>query len=287
MRTAVSFLLLSAAIAALASTKTEDILRAQLAQAQAQAAQAAKDKAALADALAKLNAAATIRATAAASTDRAAASGRAKASDLAQEYAEGARVLAQLNAQISANAASNVQNSLSIAAVRAESAANSSKSQNTALLIVQCAGLLAILLKFGYDGFTRSQDHRWAEADAAARTKQQAESKHAVLAAVASGQAASNAAIDQANHLTQKIVDMRQDIILPVAGLPDAIQGLIDTIAGHTVDATEIGKVLGALKAKADADEIYAHTNVHRLNDAFAAFLAQVNLNKLKEPPAA
>ncbi len=157
------FLLLLLCGTAYAESKVEADLRARLAASEAAHAAAMRQTVDLTAALAKLTQQGAAHARQAtlqrSGASDAASANAASASDTAAANAASAQATAQANAVIA-------QQSATSAAAAALAAQQATEHSNTALLITQVSGFLAVLAGFLYKGWTEARDHRWAQEEA-------------------------------------------------------------------------------------------------------------------------
>lgn len=122
--------------------------------------------------------------------------------------AQAALVQAQANAAgagvVAANQDSRLAQQTATAAAAAAAAATTN-SQNTALLITQVFGFLAVLAGFLYKGFTDTRDRRWAREDAEKRDSAAAAHRGDVLAKLADVKTEASNAYREANNINAKI----------------------------------------------------------------------------------
>jgi hypothetical protein len=256
---------------AAAASKAEDELRARLAASEAQ-------RVLLVASLAKLNADASARAAGVATSSKAAASIATRRADTATQQRNDANGVANANAADAQTAVVAAQEAdaravraAGIARAQADELIRVTERNNLVIYAGSGAGLLSfltLLVKYRSAG----RDHKWA-------VEKFEQGNKTVLLAVADGSAKSADALDHANHLTQKIVDMREDLVnavSAVAAIPDATQTLVEMLRGKgAVSGADLAGVLGAMKASADKLEIYAHENVHRLANMIQVLQAE------------
>jgi hypothetical protein len=246
---------------AAAASKAEDELRARLAASEAQ-------RVLLAASLQKLNADVSARAAGGLTSSKAAAAIATERANVAarqrkeSDMAAGANATDAQAAVIAAQEAdARAMRAAVVAKAQADTLIRITDHNNLIIYAGSAAGLLSfltLLVKFRSAG----RDHRWA-------VETMERGNKSVLEAVADGSAKSADALDQANHLTQKIVDMRADLVnavTAVGAIPDVTQMLVELLREKgAISGEDLAGVLGAMKKSADDLELYAHENVHRL----------------------
>ncbi len=89
------------------------------------------------------------------------------------------------------------------------------------LMMTSLFGFAGVIAGFLYNAYTAQRDRRWAREDSTARHKEgelrASSDKNELLAAVHAGAKDSSQAIEKSNHLTEKIVEMREDLVTAVA----------------------------------------------------------------------
>lgn len=185
-------------------SKSEAALKAQLDAAQASLVQAAKERATLAATLAKLNAEGATRSASAAAV-----------SNLASANAQAAQTTAETNGSLAQKAATDASAAATAASVAAASAAAAAataaataRSQNTALMITQVFGFLAVLSGFLFKAYTDARDRRWARKDAEDREKRSLDHRTLELAAIAEVGESAKQAYREANTVNNKLANI-------------------------------------------------------------------------------
>lgn len=185
-----------------AETKAEAALRIELAAAKVALATAQKEKADLAASIAKLSK------TQAASSKSAAVSRQ----DAANNQADAASQADQNNTTAVQTAASNLADTKKTvvdASALTLAAAESAKSQNTALLIVQVSGLLVTLFTIGgkilSDNAIRVQEHRWKDEDRDKLEKLLATQHQEQVAKIGEVKTEAHNAYNEANTVNKKL----------------------------------------------------------------------------------
>lgn len=174
-------------VGAWAESKTEAELRARLAATEAGLAAAKQERAVLMASLAKLTVASTT-----------AAKGRMTASDEATVNAASAQATAEVNAAIARQAAAVAA---AVAAVQGDSAARG----NTALMIVQAFGFLAVLAGILAGFLKAAQDRRWAKEDSKAALGEAATHREVVLTKLGQVGDKADLAYKEANTVNLKL----------------------------------------------------------------------------------
>lgn len=196
-------------LAAANKPTTDTDLRVQLAQAQSLLTSAQKERAAAQEALAKAekDRASLILAlskTSSVASGGATLAGQNKSSDIAVNNAVIAQATAVANGIVAEQAAVEAR----YAANAAAQAASTTHAQNTALMIAQAFGFLAVLTGFLYQAFVASRDRRWAQKDLQKQAEQQAQHQEKLISSIADVKTSADAAYKEANTVNVKIASI-------------------------------------------------------------------------------